>query len=565
MRMSKLFGRTWREAPAEAEVISHQLLLRAGLAQKLAAGIYSSLPLLQRSLLKVQRIIREEMDRIDGQEISMPVVQPAELWQESGRWQQIGPELARLQDRSGRDMVLGMTHEEVVTDLARRQINSYRQLPCMLYQIQTKFRDEPRARAGLIRVREFTMKDAYSFHADSADLDAYYQQVVDAYHRIFQRCGLKALQVLSDTGMMGGAGAHEFMLVTEIGEDTLLHCPSCGYAANQEVAEISRSRQRPVPEQQSPRSVHTPNQKDIGQVAGFLGVAASDVLKTVVYRTPAELLLVVIAGNLQVNERKLGKLLQTDNLRMASPEEAQAAGLVTGFVSPIGLPGLRVVADRSVEVGKGYVAGANRPDYHLLHAVPGRDFTIDLMADLALATGGQPCPVCGATLSECRGVELGNTFKLGTKYSAAMRAEFYDAAGVNHPLVMGCYGIGIGRLVACVLEAHHDQDGIVWPLAIAPYQVHLVTLGKDDETINASTDLYQRLTATGVETLWDDRDATAGVKFNDADLIGLPLRVLVGRRTLGEGMIEVKARNQPEKQLIPLASAVDYLRQACQP
>lgn len=560
MRMSKLFGRTLRDTPADAECISHELLIRAGLARKLAAGIYSSLPLLQRTLQKVQQIIREEMDGIGGQEISMPVVQPADLWQESGRWQQVGPELARLQDRAGRDMVLGMTHEEVVTDLARREISSYRQLPCLLYQIQTKFRDEPRARAGLIRTREFTMKDAYSFHADASDLDNCYAEVVAAYHRIFRRCGLEALQVRSDNGMMGGSGADEFMLVTPAGEDTLLVCPACGYAANQEVAEINRTEPEQNASGREPNLVHTPGQKDIGQVAGYLGLQPQDVLKTLVYQASEGLVLVVIRGDLQVNERKLAKALSCSQLRLATEEEARAAALPTGFISPVGLDGLPVYADLSVRPGREYVAGANRVDYHLEHVIPDRDFTITHRVDLALAAAGLPCPLCSDGLEERRGIELGNTFKLGTKYSQAMRAEYYDANGISRPLVMGCYGIGIGRLVACVLEAHHDEFGIIWPDAIAPCTVHLVTAGKDEETMQTSQSVYQQLLQAGVATLWDDRDATAGVKFNDADLIGLPYRLVIGRKQLSLGQVEVKRRDQTEKLQLPLGEVVDYLR-----
>lgn len=557
--MSKMFGRTLREAPADAEFASHQLLIRAGLAQKLAAGIYSSLPLLNRAMQKVQRIIREEMDRIGGQEISMPVVQPAELWRESGRWQQVGPELVRLQDRGGHDMVLGMTHEEVVTDLARKQISSYRQLPCMLYQLQTKFRDEPRARAGLIRVREFVMKDAYSFHANMTDLDSYYEEVVQAYHRIFRRCGLAALEVQSDNGMMGGAGAHEFMLVTDMGEDTLVICPECGYAANQEVAGLNRGLADEAFCDKLPVLTYTPDQKDIAEVASYLKMQPEDILKTLVYQSPQGLVIVIIRGDLQVNERKLMKLLQTDDLQMALPAETKAAGLVTGFVSPVGLTGMKVFADLSILSGKAYVAGANLVDHHLLNVVPGRDFAIDKAADLALATAGQPCPVCSAKMQEQRGVELGNTFKLGTKYSATMGAEYYDASGQSHPIVMGCYGIGIGRLVACVLEAHHDEHGIIWPEAIAPYLVHLLTAGNDEATAAAAESIYQQLLAAGVETLWDEREVTAGVKFNDADLIGLPYRVVMGRKNLSQGLIEVKRRAEQEKVMVPLEEVVDYL------
>ncbi len=563
MRMSRLFGRTLREAPAEAEVSSHQLMLRAALIRRLSSGIYSSLPLMVRAQRKIEAIIRQEMESIGGQEISMPVMQPAELWQESGRFEQIGAELMRLQDRGGREMVLAMTHEEAVTDLVRKEVDSYRQLPCMLFQLQTKFRDEPRPRAGLIRTREFVMKDAYSFHASLEDLELFYQQVCQAYHRIFQRCGLQVRQVESDTGLMGGSMAHEFTLLTDAGEDKLLICEDCGYAANQEAAQAGR---KATAGEANPRPftlVSTPDRKDIRQVAEYLGVGQSEIMKTMVYSTQDGLVLVVIRGDKQVNEHKLLKLLQDPKARLASEEETLRAGLITGYLSPIGLQGLRVLADWSIEQGKPYVAGANQAGFHLRDVVVGRDFQAEY-ADLSLAQGGDLCPNCQSSLVERRGIELGNTFVLGTKYSAAMQATFQDEQGTIRPVVMGCYGIGVGRLAASILEAFHDERGIVWPKSIAPYDVHLVTLGKDQELVAASEQVYRAAQSAGLDVLWDDRDATAGVKLTDADLLGMPVRLIVSKKNLQQGVVELKPRAKGDPMLVSMEQLIEaILRHKC--
>lgn len=483
----------------------------------------------------------------------MPIVQPAELWQESGRYCKIGPELVRLNDRSGREMVLGMTHEEVVTDLVRKEVDSYRQLPFMLFQLQTKFRDEPRPRAGLIRAREFVMKDAYSFHTCWEDLEEYYQLVCQAYHRIFQRCGLPVLQVQSDSGMMGGSLAHEFMLLTEAGEDKLLICEQCGYAANQEVAMAGRE-QGAVQASHGPATlVATPGQKEIKEVAAYLGVQKHEIMKTLAYFSRGNVVLIVIRGDKQVNEQKLHKLLQDPMARFASAEETAAAGLVPGYLSPVGLRGMRVMADRSVCPGVSYVAGANQVGFHLQDVVSGRDFQVEASGDVSLVQEGEPCPLCRARLAERRGIELGNTFMLGTKYSEALHATFRDEQGNVHPIIMGCYGIGVGRLAASVLEVCNDGFGIVWPASIAPYDVHMVTLGRDQEVMDASEQIYQVLRATGLDVLWDERDATPGVKLNDADLLGMPVRLVVSKKNLQQGVVEVRQRATQETTAVPLA------------
>ncbi|MEW6523905.1 MAG: proline--tRNA ligase [Bacillota bacterium] len=560
MRSSTLFGRTLREAPSEAELASHRLMLRAGLIRRLAAGIYSYLPLGWRVMRNIEGIIREEMNAIGGQEINMPVVHPAELWQESGRWYEVGPELARFKDRGGRDMVLGMTHEEVVTDLARREVESHRQLPCMVYQLQTKFRDEPRSRGGLIRVREFVMKDAYSFHHDQADLDAYYPQVCQAYMNICRRAGLDVVMVASDVGMMGGTGAHEFMLVTEAGEDTLLICPACGYAANREVAVLDKTAS-PRAAGGEPVEVPTPGMKDISGVAAFLGVTPQHTLKTLICVSGQEPVLVCIRGDLEVNERKLANLLGVAEVRMAGEDEARAWGLVPGYVSPVGLAGYRVVADDSVPKAGSMVAGANREDHHFTGVLYGRDFTAGLVADIAAARAQDPCAVCGQALELTRGIEVGNTFKLGLKYSRSLRAVYLDAAGQEQFMVMGCYGIGVGRLAACIVEKHHDERGIIWPVTVAPYHVHLLTVGESAEIATAAQDLYVELQANGVPVLYDDRDVSAGVKFNDADLMGFPVRVTVSKRNLSAGAVEVKLRRKTGASTVPLETAVDCIEQ----
>ena len=559
MRLSKLFARTLREAPAEAELASHQLMLRGGYIRNLAAGIYSYLPLGWKVMRNIQEIIRQEIDAVDGQELNMPVVHPATLWQESGRWEDIGPELARFEDRGGRDMVLGMTHEEVVTDLARREVDSYRQLPFVVYQIQTKFRDEPRSRGGLIRVREFMMKDAYSFHVDQDDLDQYYPDMCQAYFNICHRCGVEVTMVASDVGMMGGTGAHEFMLITDAGEDTLVLCSECGYAANQDVAEIRRSD---APGVSGPLTeVATPGQQEVRDVARFLGEDPSAVLKTLVVMTDDRPTLVCIRGDLEVNERKLANRLGTADFRFATDDEMRKLGLTAGYVSPVGGTKYTVIADPSVVESGGLIAGANREGHHLTGARYGRDFSADQVSDIAAARPGDACAHCDGNLELVRGVEIGNTFKLGLKYSETMGATYLDDEGNDNPMVMGCYGIGVGRLAACIVESHHDENGIIWPLPIAPYQVHLVQLGAAEDVVEQATHVYSDLRSAGISVLYDDRDASAGVKFNDADLMGMPLRITISKRNLKQSVAEVKVRNESEAASVPLDRLSEWVKE----
>jgi prolyl-tRNA synthetase len=559
MRLSSLFGQTLREAPADATLASHQLALRAGLIRQVAAGIYAYLPLGWRVLRKLEALVRAEMDAIGGQELSMPVVQPAELWQTSGRYDAPAPGqvLVRFDDRSGHPMVLAMTHEEVATALARSEIRSYRQLPLMIYQVQTKYRDEVRARGGLIRVREFIMKDGYSFHADQADLEAYYPQVYAAYKRLFQRVGLDTLAVQADSGMMGGSASHEFMMLHPDGEGTLVHCAACRYAANAEAATLGKGSKSAEPPAPMVR-VATPETTTIASLAQFLGIEARQTAKAVFYTAgTGPLLFAVIRGDLEVNEAKLAAALGVAELRPASHEALQAAGLVPGYASPVGLSAatrraVRVIVDDAIPASRNLVAGANAVGYHLRNVNYPRDFQADGVADIALATGGSPCPHCGQPLALERGIEVGHVFKLGDKYARLLGATYSDAEGQARPLVMGCYGIGLGRLLACVIEQHHDDQGIIWPSLVAPYQVHLVSLSEaGSEVAEAADALYARLGAQGFEVLYDDRDARAGEKFADADLIGCPVRLTVSRRTLQAQHIECKLRSESERRLLP--------------
>jgi len=580
MRMSRLFGRTLRETPVGAEITSHLLLLRAGMIRPLAAGIYSCLPLAQRSLQKIEQITREEMDAIGGQEINMPLVHPAELWRESGRWDGlIGRELVGFKDRYSRDFVLAMTHEESITDLARKEIKSYRQLPLMLYQIKLKFRDEERPRAGLIRVREFTMKDAYTFHTDEADLDAYYEKVHQAYLNIFHRCGLGdgLIVVESDPGMMGGLGAHEFILVTESGEDKLILCSlrspttssygsGCDYKANAEIA-VAKKQIFDHGEPREIEEVATPGQKTIAEVANYLGVKESQTLKVVFYSTGEEIIFVGIRGDLEVNENKLMNVLKTPDLWIATDEELRQHDIVAGYASPIGfdtasptqpkgLSGIKIVLDDSVPKATNLVAGANKEDYHLKNVNYPRDFPGQesqfIVTDIAMTEDGDECVHCGGRLKAVRGIEVGNIFKLGTKYSSAMGATYLDQSGREQPIVMGCYGIGMGRLMASVVEDSHDEDGIIWPLSVAPYHIYLMNIGRGKDVIEQAEKLYAQLQEQNYEVLFDDREESPGVKFKDADLLGMPIRVTVSSRTLREDAVEVKLRKEKEKQIIKL-------------
>jgi prolyl-tRNA synthetase len=507
---------------------------------------------------RIEAILREEMDAIDGQEILMPVVHPAELWQETGRWHAIGPEMARFKDRAERDMVLAMTHEEVVADLARAEIRSYRQLPCMIYQLQTKFRDEPRARGGLIRCREFTMKDAYSLHTDFADLDAYYPRMYHAYERVFQRCGLDFVAVRSDTGMMGGTEAHEFMALSPHGEDTLVLCDGCGYSANQQVAAFKKPE--PEPEEPLPlEPVATPDTTTIAALAALLGIPASRTAKAVFSFSASEgaLIFAVVRGDMEVSDTKLTNAAKAGALRPATAEEIAAAGAVAGYGSPVGLKGARVIVDDLIPRSQNLVAGANREGYHLRNVNYGRDFTASVVADIAEATEGAACPNCGAALRLTRGIEVGNIFKLGTKYSDALGATFLDAEGQQRPIVMGSYGIGVGRLMASVIEQSHDEKGIWWPISLAPYPVHLVALTIENGEVRATAEaVLQELTATGIEALYDDRADSAGVKFNDADLLGMPLRLTISPRGLKEDAVELKGRRDAAPERVPRAQVI---------
>ena len=551
MRMSKLFIQTLKETPSEAEIPSHQLMLRAGMIRRLATGMYTHLPLAQRSLQKIEGIIRQEMDAIDGQEINMPLVHPAELWDESGRLEPlVGKELVGFNDRFGRHLVLAMTHEEAVTDLVRNQVNSYRQLPLMLYQIKLKFRDEPRPRAGLIRVREFVMKDAYSFHVDQADLDQYYDQIYQAYLNIFNRTGIEVVVVESDTGMIGGSAAHEFMLITESGEDNLIISENGEYTANAEVAVHKKANiDNGIPLQIE--EIETPGQKTIEEVSNFLGIHKSQTLKAVFYVTNDSLIFAAIRGDFEVNETKLANALNTP-IRIASSEEVEQYNLVAGYASPIDLENVTVIIDDSVANTTNLVAGANKPEYHLKNVNYPRDFKADIVTDIALAQDSDTCYFTGGKLTAKKGIEVGNIFKLGTKYSDAMKAYYLDQHGKTKPIVMGCYGIGVGRLLASVVEANHDENGIVFPVSICPYEIHLMSIGKDNQVIETAETLYKNLQDNGYEVLYDDRNESAGFKFKEADLIGLPIRIAISNRTLQNNAVEVKLRSEEDRQIIGL-------------
>jgi prolyl-tRNA synthetase len=567
--MSRLFSQTLREAPADSEIVSHQLLVRAGFIRQLGAGIFSYLPLAQRSLTKIMNIMREEINAIDGQEISMPVVQPADIWKESGRWFQIGSEMGRFKDKSDRDMILAMTHEEVVADLTRGLIRSYRQLPALVYHLQTKWRDDPRPRAGLIRVREFTMLDSYSLDADWEGLDKQYQAHYEAYFRIYERCGLPTVAVLADTGMMGGKMAHEYMYLTPIGEDSLLFCDACGHSANRQVAKTQKPK--PAVETILPlEKVATPECSSIADLAAFLKVPASKTAKAVFFMADTqdetgtikqELVFCVVRGDMEVNETKVSNLLKAKELRPATDEEIVHTGAVPGYASPVGLKNVRVIVDDLIPLSANLVSGANEKGYHLLNVNFGRDFGTDEIADITSACEGDACEKCGKPYRLSRGVEVGNIFKLGTRYSDSLGCSFTDENGESHPVIMGSYGIGVGRLLACVAEEHHDDKGLIWPLSIAPFPGHIVVLpGKTLDITPVVDELEKSLRQVGIETLIDDRPDSAGVKFNDADLIGLPLRVTVSERAYKNGGFELKLRSGGESWIVPVDGAVSEIQ-----
>ena len=557
MRLTRLVSRTLRTEPAEAETSSHRLMLKAGMVSQVTAGAFTYLPLAWRSLRKVEQIIREEMDAAGGQELRMPVLQPMELWDETGRRAAFGQNLFTLQDRRQRSLVMAPTHEEVITNVVRANVQSYRDLPVILYQIQTKFRDELRPRAGLIRTREFDMKDAYSFNADEESLEDSYQAMAQAYRNIYRRCGVQALMAEADSGAIGGKESHEFILVTSSGEDTVIICPRCNYAANLEKARSVR----PTLDSESPlplEEVSTPGVKTIAALSEYLDIPSSRTLKAVFYATGGEIVFVTIRGDLEVNEVKLKNALGVHDLRLATDEEVAAAGLVAGSASAIGLKGVRQVGDLSIRTGANYVVGANKADTHQRNANYPRDFEVDILTDIALAMEGEDCPECGSPLEAARGIEVGHIFKLGTFFSEALRGYFLDSDGVQKPIMMGCYGIGIGRLLAAAIEQNHDDRGIVFPGPIAPYQVHLVALNMSAPAVRQAADsLYQHLWDKDIETLYDDREEeSAGVKLNDADLLGLPVRLVVSPRTIQAESVEIKARSSSESQLIPSGDAV---------
>ncbi|MBI2935618.1 MAG: proline--tRNA ligase, partial [Chloroflexi bacterium] len=562
MRFRHLFGHTMKGDPSEAETPSHRLLLKAGMIAPLASGIYSYLPLAQRSLRRIHAIVHEEMQAADGQEIKMPALQPQDLWDLSKRNKAFGSNLLRLQDRRERPLVMAPTPEEVVSLLARQFVHSYRDLPLLVYQIQTKFRDEPRPRGGLLRVREFDMKDAYSFDADEEGVEQSYQRMIKAYRNIFDRCGAPSILVEADSGAIGGKDSHEFIMPTESGEDTVILCPTCGYAANAERAEGNPSPV--VPEEPLPlEEVHTPGIKTIQGLADYLGIPQSKTLKAVFYTAEGRVVFVTLRGDLAVNEIKLRRVLGVHDLRLATDEEVKDAGLVAGSASPINIGHIKRVGDPSITEGANFVVGANRPDYHLRNANYPRDFQMDVLADIALAEAGHRCKRCPEGVLEARkGIELGHVFKLGTSFSETFGAFYLDREGKQRPLIMGCYGIGMGRLLAATIEHNHDERGILFPASITPYDVSLVALNIEEPGVaSAAEQLYERLQGVGLQVLFDDREESAGVKFNDADLLGFPARVVVSPRTLRQQGAEVKRRRDSSAKLVPLDAVSSVVKE----
>ncbi|MBN2397818.1 MAG: proline--tRNA ligase [Deltaproteobacteria bacterium] len=562
MRYSEMFLPTTKETPSDAEIVSHQLMLRAGMIRKLAGGIYSYLPLGYRVIRKVESIVREEMTRAGAQEVFLPAVQPAELWMESGRWNMYGKELLRLKDRHNRDYCIGPTHEEVITALVRDEIQTYRQLPRNLYQIQTKFRDEIRPRFGVMRSREFGMKDAYSFDATDKGAEESYRKMFDAYNRIFERCGLHFRPVEADSGNIGGSFSHEFMVTADSGEDAMVHCTSCAYAANLEKAECSRPEQEEGTDAEylPLEEVHTPDARTIEEVCAFLGVEPHDVVKTMLFVCDAGPVAVLVRGDEEINEIKLKNYLGCDSLELATDDIImEITGSPRGFAGPIGIT-CRIIADYSLLGMKNFVVGGNREDYHIKNCNRPRDFQITEYADLRIIREGDPCPRCGGEIRIARGIEVGHVFKLGVKYSEAMHATFLDSDGKEKHMIMGCYGIGIGRTVAACIEQSHDENGIIWPLSIAPFHVIITPVNiNDEQTSRVAEELYGHLVADGVEVLLDDRDERAGVKFKDADLIGMPLRITVGPKGLAGGAVEIKFRKSGKVETIPIETVSDTI------
>ena len=559
MRVSKMYAPTLREVPSEAEIASHQLLLRAGFMRKSTNGMYTYLPLAWRVIRKIEAIIREEMEEKGAQEIMMPIMQPAEIWQESGRWGAYGAEMIRLKDRHGHEYCLGPTHEEMVTTVVKSDVRSYRQLPLNLFQIQDKFRDERRPRFGLMRSRDFIMKDGYSFDRDEAGLDASYKAMYDAYTNIFNRCGLNFRPVEADSGAIGGNGSHEFMVLAESGEAEIVYCSECEYAADIEKAEL-HTIEAPAEEEKAVEKIATPNCKTIEAVCSFLNIPVDHSMKAVAFQSEKGLILCFVRGDHEVNEIKVVNTVGVTEVEMADPELLAKCGTVGGYMGPVGLDAKKViiVVDQSVMKMHNVCCGANEEGYHLVNVNPGRDFTPTFVADIRLMAEGDPCPHCGAPVKKARGIEVGQVFKLFTKYSKAMHATYLDENGKEQPMVMGCYGIGVGRTMAAAVEQNNDKDGMIWPVAIAPYEVLVVPVNVKDEASTAKAEeIYAALQKAGVETVIDDRKERPGVKFKDADLIGYPIRVVVGPKTLTTGELEVKIRRSGEVKMLPLDS--DYI------
>ena len=565
MRYSKYFIPTHKEAPSDAEVISHQLMIRAGMIRKLTSGVYTYLPLCLRSIRKVEDIIREEMNRAGAIEILMPAVQPAELWRESGRWEHYGRELLRFKDRHDREACFGPTHEEVITDLVRKEIHSYKQMPINLYQIQTKFRDEIRPRFGIMRGREFIMKDAYSFDVDEEGANLSYEAMYEAYTRIFERCGLEFRAVEADTGTIGGSYSHEFMVLAETGEDQIINCTECDYAANLERAEVKPPQTPPeseVKELNPITEVDTPGIKTVEDVTAFLSILPSELIKSLIFVVDGEETAVLIRGDHELNEAKLKSLLGAQTVELA-PENVveEITGAPMGFAGPVGL-NIKIVADNALKGMRNFVAGGNRKALHLRNVNMKRDFEVDLFGDLRVITPRDSCPRCGRKIEFGRGIEVGHIFKLGTKYSQALKTVFLNRQGKETPIIMGCYGIGVGRTVAAAIEQNHDKDGIIFPAPIAPFEVIILPLQMHKtEVVETAENIYTELLDLKIDTLLDDRDERAGVKFNDADLLGIPIRITVGVKGIKSGQVEIKLRSETESFLVPINNAASSIKE----
>ncbi|MEA3358350.1 MAG: proline--tRNA ligase [Thermodesulfobacteriota bacterium] len=566
-RYSQFFIPTLKEIPAEAELKSHQLMLRAGMIRKLSAGIYTYLPFGLMAIKKLESIVREEMNKAGAIELLLPGVQPGDLWVESGRWDYYGPELLRFRDRHGRESCLGPTHEEVITDLVRREIHSYKQLPITLYQIQTKFRDEIRPRFGVMRAREFIMKDAYSFDIDEEGVNLSYKKMYNAYESIFRRCGLKFRAVEADTGSIGGSFSHEFMVISSSGEDDIVSCRNCHYASNLEKAEVitKKDNNQPDEEEKELKTVNTPDIKTIEDVNKFLSIGPERLVKTLIYQTEKGPIAALIRGDHELNESKLKNILQAQELTMAGEETVfDVTNAPIGFAGAIGLK-VRIVADHAIKGMKNMVMGANEKDKHILNANEGRDFTVDEYVDLRIINISDSCPRCGGNLKFSKGIEVGHVFKLGTKYSKALKANFLDNNGRESPVIMGCYGIGIGRTIAAAIEQTHDDNGIVFPISISPFEVIMLPLEMHDPNVKKiAEDLYQNLNNLGITVFFDDRDERAGFKLKDADLLGIPVRVAISLKTLKTNSIELKLRSDKDFKLMPVGKSPEAIKEIVQ-